>query len=645
MAEPASNFTEVMFALATLDLPFDEPKHETKREGGTFTLTAGGPVIAFHKEIKEAEAAADKTPILVSQNYFRYSDRYTYVDNERTDKYVEEEFLTHVVYGCQVVITNPTSSRQKLDALLQLPKGAMPVSDAQYTRGLHLELQPYETKAVEYAFYFPATGEFPHYPVQVAKNEKLVASVEAKTLKVVATPSKVDMTSWEYISQNGTNEQVMAYLKNNNLERTNLEKIAWRMKDKEFFAQVIGLLRERHVYSNTLWSYSVKHDDAANINEFLQHQDNFVTKCGDFLDSPVLKIDPVARHSYQHMEYLPLVNARTHRLGKERQILNDRFFAQFENTLEVLRYHPTLSDEDMMAATYYLLLQDRVDEGLKMFKRVNRENLAEKLQYDYFAANAAFFDENAGAARAIADKYKNYPVDRWRKLFEGVIAQADEIEGKKAGIVDKEDRNQQQNAMATTEPTLELKMEAKSIVLAYRTVEAVQVNYYLMDIELMFSESPFMERGGRGGMSQFSMIKPNETAVVKLDASKAGLTFPLPEKFLARIVMVEVVAGGVTKSQAYYANSLDVQVAENYGQLTVASAKSGKALPKAYVKVYAKMRNGRVRFYKDGYTDLRGKFDYASLSTDELDDVAEYAILVLSETDGGIVRTAGVPKR
>ena len=39
------------------------------------------------------------------------------VDNEQVDKYVTEEFLVHTVYGCQVVVTNPTSSRQKLDVL------------------------------------------------------------------------------------------------------------------------------------------------------------------------------------------------------------------------------------------------------------------------------------------------------------------------------------------------------------------------------------------------------------------------------------------------------------------------------------------------------------------------------------------------
>ena len=44
------------------------------------------------------------------------------------ERCVTEEFLVQVVYGCQIVVTNPTSSRQKLDVLLQLPVGAIPVS-------------------------------------------------------------------------------------------------------------------------------------------------------------------------------------------------------------------------------------------------------------------------------------------------------------------------------------------------------------------------------------------------------------------------------------------------------------------------------------------------------------------------------------
>ncbi|MCY2986373.1 MAG: hypothetical protein NTY19_00645 [Planctomycetota bacterium] len=61
------------------------------------------------------------------------------------------------------------------------------------------------------------------------------------------------------------------------------------------------------------------------------------------------------------------------------------------------------------------------------------------------------------------------------------------------------------------------------------------------------------------------------------------------------------------------------------------------ALAKVYVKVYAQMQDGAVKFYRDGYTDLRGRFDYTALSTNELDFVKNSSLLVLRKA----VHTAG----
>ena len=72
---------------------------------------------------------------------------------------------------------------------------------------------------------------------------------------------------------------------------------------------------------------------------------------------------------------------------------------------------------------------------------------------------------------------------------------------------------------------------------------------------------------------------------------------------------------------------------------------TGKPLAKVYVKVYAQMQDGTVKFYKDGYTDLRGRFDYTSLSTNELDFVKKFSLLVLSEEHGAVVREASPPQR
>jgi hypothetical protein len=133
LAEASRSFHEMMLALAVLDLPFEAKEHETAYEKVKMTLRTGSPMVVFHREIREAEAMKEKTPILVSQNFFRLGDRYRHVNNERFDKYVTEEFLQYAVYGCQVVLTNPTSSRQKLDVLLQVPRGGIPVKSG-FTR-------------------------------------------------------------------------------------------------------------------------------------------------------------------------------------------------------------------------------------------------------------------------------------------------------------------------------------------------------------------------------------------------------------------------------------------------------------------------------------------------------------------------------
>ena len=57
------------------------------------------------------------------------------------------------------------------------------------------------------------------------------------------------------------------------------------------------------------------------------------------------------------------------------------------------------------------------------------------------------------------------------------------------------------------------------------------------------------------------------------------------------------------------------------------------------------MRGGAVAFYKDGYTDLRGRLDYATLSTDDLDRVERFALLVVHDQAGATVLEAEPPPR
>jgi hypothetical protein len=640
-AEASRNLPEMMAALALLDLPFEAGKHTTAFDGTEMTFTAKGPAVVFHEEIQKATSVADTTPILVSQNFYRHGERYRQEGSERLDNFVTEEFLVHTVYGGHVVVTNPTSSRKRVDVLLQIPQGSLPVLDGQNTKSVHLDLEPYHTQTVEYFFYFPSPGKFSHYPVQVATSGEVLAFANAFEFNVVPALTAVDKNSWAYISQYGTNDDVVTFLKANNILQVDLSRIAWRMKDKAFFQTVTTLLTARHAYDNVLWSYGVLHNEPAVIREFLQFADGFVAQCGSYLESPLLTIHPVVRKAYEQLDYRPLVNARVGQLGRTREILNDRFHAQYERLMKILTYRRQFSSDDLMSVTAYLLLQDRIEEALRFFDRVNADELETRLQYDYFSSYLAFSKGEPKAAKATAQKYAEYPIDRWRLAFASVVSQADEIEAAATAVVDPTDRNQIQTARAAKAAAFEFTVDAKKVRVSAQNLAEVRVNYYLMDIEVLFSRNPFAQHDSK----QFSLVVPNFTQVVPI-AQKAPLTeFPLPEALATKNILVEIVGGGITRAQASYSTAMRAQLLENEGQLRVTREADGHPLPKVYVKTYARMKDGSVRFYKDGYTDLRGRFDYTSLSTDELSQVDRFSLLVMSDDHGAVVREAAAPKQ
>ncbi|MCB9872480.1 MAG: hypothetical protein H6837_21685 [Planctomycetes bacterium] len=641
VAEATGNFAEMMLALAVLDLPFEAAEHATEVDGSRLTLRAKNSLLLVRKELVDVDRdrGGARTPVLVSQNYYRLDEPYRFEGGERFDAFLSGEFLIDVAYGCRVVVTNPSSTPRKLELLLQIPEGAIPVRGGFYTKGVRLELAAYATSSLEYAFYFPVAGAVPHYPVQVARDGKLVAFAEPTKLDVVAEPSSVDKTSWQYISQSGTAEQVLAYLGSANLQRTELDKIAWRMRDAAVFGKVIGLLRSHHAYSGKLWSYGVLHADAAATREFLSHLDRFVHRCGMALQSPLLTIDPTERHSYQRIEYEPLHNPRAHRIGKQWRILNHHFASQYHRFLTVLGHRATLDAADWMSATYYLLLQDRVEEALACFGRVRVEQLPMRIQYDYMRAYLDFFSPEHDQARTIAGQYRDYPVLRWRRLFAEIGQQLDEAGGKAVAKGDKDDRTRRQTELAAQEPALDIDIEAQKITLTHRNLDSCEVRYYKMDVEFLFSTQPFVQQGS----GSFAFIRPNKSETRNLSKTANSSVFDLPEEFRNANVLVEVHAGGITRRKAHYANSLDIVWNEGYGQLKVAERKSGRPLHTVYVKVFARMTNGQVRFYKDGYTDLRGRYDFASLSTTDMPRVARFAILVLSEDRGAVIREVAPP--
>jgi len=367
-----------------------------------------------------------------------------------------------------------------------------------------------------------------------------------------------------------------------------------------------------------------------------------VEAAGPFLKSPLLITDTKKRGLYEHLEYRPFVNARAHALGKKREILNDRFKEQYTKFLDELAFKSELDNEDLLAATYYLLIQDRISEAISFFEKAEVNGGGElEIQYDYLATYLDFYNEDPKKAREIVKKYENYPIPKWHKLFAQIKDKLKELDlGEKGDVVDDKSRDEKQAKVAAAEPSLDLTVEGKSMIINYRNAKSVTIAFYKMDVELLFSSSPFVQ----GNLKHFLNITPNTQMEVDLDGNVGEKKVEIPKEYLNANVMIDVRSGSVHTSKAHFSHSLSVHLIENYGLVKVYDKESGRPLPKTYVKVYSKNTSGSTEFFKDGYTDLTGAFDYTSVMTDALDKAQKFSILIMSEKNGSVIREASKPK-
>eukprot|EP01119_Soliformovum_irregulare_P003284 TRINITY_DN1364_c0_g1_i10.p1 TRINITY_DN1364_c0_g1~~TRINITY_DN1364_c0_g1_i10.p1 ORF type:complete len:2094 (-),score=587.98 TRINITY_DN1364_c0_g1_i10:49-6330(-) len=646
--------TDTLLALSVMDVPFSEASHEINYGDTSVHIKAKTAMVIFHKGIKQA-SAEDTQTLQVSQYYFDPHDRYVYEDGEQVEKRISGEFLIDKVYGCQVDLSNMSSKNQRVDVLLQIPAGSLPVSDGFYTKGKFMEISPNSSTAILYHFYFPLPGNFTHFPAHVCdtRTERMIGyESQVFNLKAVKSLTQVEKRSWKYVSEMGTTEEVLQYLKSD--AKYDLKDILWRLKDAKFFKSMVDALKAKLDFDSRVWAFSVYHQDSNIFQEYL------AMRKSDFRVGPhfplFFQVEPVEL-GYEHLEYMPLINARVFMLGKrKRVILNDRFKTQYEAFLKNVCYKDKMSVDDILAATYYLFLQDRQDEAIAMFRRIDASagqgisrveafrksvnNARLVLQYAYACVYVDFYLENLGSAGEVVSAYKDYPVMRWRNLFREADAQLTEIFGKsREGAVDLESRDEQQALFAVSEPTFDFQVENNGLAIEYANLKCVEVSYFKMDLELMFSSNPFVSQGNK----QFSYIKPNRQDVIQLEKTSGKHFVELPKEFANSNIIINVSAGGSTKSHPHYSNTMSVQVMSKSGQVKVSVKDSQQSLPRVYVKVYAKFKDGGEAFYKDGFTDLRGRFDYASLSTDEIDRVAKFAILIQSQEHGAVVKEAPPP--
>jgi hypothetical protein len=311
-----------------------------------------------------------------------------------------------------------------------------------------------------------------------------------------------------------------------------------------------------------------------------------------------------------------------------------------------------------------------------MFKSVTINDLPEdgslRIQHDYMSAYFDFFTGQADGfkiARRIVQKYEDYPILAWRIPFLEILDQLNEYDGDQFDELDQQDQDEESKSNETLtdeqkrfrkkkavnkEPTITFEIsdtETATIVVDSANVTNFSVKFYIIDAEILFSRTPFLKTSS----DEFSYVKPCHVIEKSVEVNPNGDITPsvtkiaIPEHLKLQNMVLEVSASGSKQLfRTYYASQLHVTLTEAYGELKVTEKASGKPLPAVYVKVYSQQSENAsdAKFYKDGYTDMRGKFDYAQTSggANKLREVKKFAILVLSDNLGSIIKECEPPK-
>jgi hypothetical protein len=230
-------------------------------------------------------------------------------------------------------------------------------------------------------------------------------------------------------------------------------------------------------------------------------------------------------------------------------------------------------------------------------------------------------------------------------MFNEIEDQLNEYDGK---INFDEEINKEQDELskkdkhkAELEETLNMEIKDQVVNIIYKNISEIKVKYYLIDIEILFSRSPFVKKT----KIDFGFIKPQKIDIIKLEKKQNEDKYILniPDELKNKNFYIEISAGKIKEKEIYYSSLLKYSLIESIGEIKVMSPEL-KPIPKVYVKCFCETNSGQIKFYKDGFTDLRGKFDYISLNTDLINEVKKFSILMVSKEYGSIIVTCNPPK-
>ncbi len=632
-----------LMCLALLDLPFTAEKADVKSTDNTLKIKAKSPMLLFFKETRETEKIAADSPLLVLQSFFPLD---TPSRTDSADRLVENTttgpFQTGIRYGMSMVITNPTGTAHRIETLAQIPAGAIPLAteiDSSNAHGRILpsqspyhapetlstthSLPPYGVIQLKLAFYFPEPGTFTAYPLHVSENGEVLAHTEPQTLEVTTDPPATDASSWPAIARSAPPEKVLDALRTENLSPTKIKAILWRLNDKDFYQKAIEILQSRLINAPQAFSYSLLHNDANTLADFIEITP-LANSLGMWFSTPLIKITPTQHHHWETHEFDPLINPRTHTFGDFPRLTHEVARAHYEEFLKTLIWKPSLTSADHLTLTYYLFLQDRIAEALDSFQNIEPTDVPNPLQYDYLHAVSLFYQERPKEAQAIAAPYSaTLPPGIWKNRFQTVVTQTEQITTPLP---------KPSSETAGSSPSLTITpLPDHQILLNHSALTSTTLSLYNIDLEVLFSNDPFLKSGLETSLPP---IAPNRKVEIPFAAGTSETTYQLPAEFQQGNILIAAESKETKQVTILDSQLIETRISPQERTIQVVDPSLNEPLPKTYIKVYAEDQNGVITFYKDGYTDLRGKFDYLSHTAIDHSTITRLAILTAHPTLG-----------
>ena len=651
------NLTEMIFMLAVLDLEektLSQSQNLIKDKGLGLTIETNTNSYLLTKEINETELNTDnKYALILAQMTFE-ADKVNKDDEKEPTK-----FLTNRTYLQKTIITNISSDKITCEILMQIPEGSLPVDSEEYKVIETADIYSYKSVVFEQKFYFPQEGTFKQYPASASINDLVIAKAGFKTYEVVSTIklSNEEISSIDDVLNQGNKKEILDFIKKSDvIKEEDLGKIFWMLKDKDFYKQLIEILKNKYIYEDNIWEYSTQNEDIDSLQEYICRNNNkeILKSIGHEYDLQYLKIDKTNNaHILNHLDYYPILKNRIFKLPKSKSILTVQLRDTYQDYVSYLITVPKINDYEYMRLCYYLILQQRIKEATIIYDKINKKNIignnltSLELQYDYLTAYLDFSNgfPKFEKARQITKKYKDIAISSWKNMFNEIEDQLNEYDGKinfdEEITKEEKEQSKKEKHKAESEEILNIELKDQEINIIYKNIDEFKVKYYLIDIEILFSRSPFVKKT----KVDFDLVKSQkeEKIKVKNEPKENKYLLKIPEELKNKNFYIEVSSGKKKENEIYNSSLLKYSIIESIGEIKVMTPEL-KPLPKVYVKCFCETNNGGIKFYKDGFTDLRGKFDYVSLNTDLVNEVKKFSILMVSKEYGNIIATCNPPK-